>query len=58
MNQDQLIDKVLEYNKLRKKIDTRPTWKRLLSSLRISLKMGKNLRQPVASVYVKGKVEF
>ncbi len=58
MNQDQLIDKVLEHNRAHKKIDTRPLWKRFLSSLRISLKMGKNLRQPVAFVYVKGKVEF
>lgn len=38
--------------------DNRPFWQRLLSSLRISVKTGKDLKHPIQEVTIKGGAEF
>ena len=41
-----------------KPADTRPFWKRLLASLRISIKPGKRADKPVAYIGIKGRADF
>jgi hypothetical protein len=41
-----------------KNADQLPWWGRLLGSLRVELKLNSNLRKPIKSIYLKGRVEF
>lgn len=36
----------------------RPWWKRLLASLRLTIRPGKNLKRPVSLIGINGHVEF
>ena len=38
--------------------DPRPFWKRLLASLRIDVKLGKNTDKPLSYVGIKAKADF
>lgn len=59
MTEQQAIQMVLERaNKPRTIEDSRPWWKRLLSSLRVVVKAGKSLKQPIREVSLRGRVEF
>lgn len=59
MTEQQAIRAVLERaNKARVVEDARPWWKRLLASLRVVVKAGKSLKQPIREVSVRGRVEF
>lgn len=59
MTEQQAIQAAIEQaNRPRVAEDARPWWKRLVSSLRLVVKPGKNFKQPIKSVEVRGGVEF
>lgn len=35
-----------------------PLWKKILRALRVSVKPGKTLKEPIREVWIKGKIEF
>lgn len=59
MTEQQAIRAVIEQsNKPRVVEDARPWWARLISSLRLVVRPGKDFKRPIKSVEVRGGIEF
>ena len=35
-----------------------PLWKRILRAVRVSVRPGKTLKEPIKEVWIKGRIEF